>query len=601
VKLRGLGLLIILLPSLATAQGRRPQPHIPRIVPVRMQMLQQPSGELRGTVRVDTLQTYPTKIITVPAAAGTLVIELNWKGGVPVLMSITSPAGHNLSGRIALGTRDGISPLRFEYRLSSQDAAKGPLEVELTPSMLSRMQGVKAIKLEDANLVVTITPDTEVATAKPAAGEPTNWPAVQKAVTEGRLLSKPEADVLEATVASDPNDLLARISLLAFYSSRGRQLSNARDLVQQRRRQVLWMIEHQGSSERIFALPELAPAPVGDILFDEVGTAQAKQLWMKQIDANPNDIPLLKNATRFLMNADFEGAKALVLEGRRIRPGDDQWIGILAELYSSAIQGRNGAPDQKTAEIAESELRSSNDPNLLATVAVELATPKQAILSNPTLKLKMPAKIELAEELANRAISIEPDQPIWAAALVNVLQIERATTLDPKQRISATKKMYEKLKGILELNPNRIYPAGNYSTLGTLAYELDDMANATKYSEQSLALAASSEWENDPSRAEAQHDSNSTLGRVALRNKDIEGAKKLLAKAGAASSAGSFDWRGPDMSLAQALLQVGQEQAVVDYLAACEKLWPSGVPLLQKWRDEIRKGKKPQLNRVDLQ
>lgn len=582
-------------------QTSRPQPHLPRAVPVLMKMLKQSSGESVGSIKVEQIRMYRTTKFTIPVTAGTLSLGFTWSGETELLMSLTGPAGHGLPGRIALATRSGTSPLRVERYISPDEAAKGPLEVELSVAMFVGRQRTHPLTLKDAELMATLTPDEPVPTPAVDMANPTNWAFIRQAMSEARLFSKSEADSLEKRLSDDPDNLLARLSLLAFYSSRGRQLANTRELALQRRRQMLWMIEHEGSSPQIFSLPEAVPVPAGDILFDPEGTLQAKQLWTKQINANPNDIPLLKNAARFLMHSDYEGSKALLLEGRRIRPGDDEWIGLLAELYSSAIQGKSEAPELKTAEIAkraESELRSTEDPNLLTTVAMELAMPKEVLAADPILKLKMPPKIELAEELANRAISLEPDQPVWAAALVNVLQIERATSQDPKQRLSATRKMYESLKGILERNPNRIYPAGNYSTMSGLAYDLDDIADAKRYSEQALALVASSELESDPSRAEAQHDSNSTLGRLALRNKDIVGAKKALAKAGAASSAGTFDRQGPDMALAQELLGVGERQAVLDYLRDCERLWPTGSPLLQKWRDEIQKGKTPQLNQA---
>jgi tetratricopeptide (TPR) repeat protein len=592
--------VIFSMSPFALPQSRPPRPHISRPAPNQLKMQLQPNGEATGSTSIETIGAYPATMIAIPVEAGTLRLELTWKGDNPLMMSVTAPAGHNLPGRIAIAFRTGPSPLRFEYRISSAEAEMGPLQVELMTAMSSRVQRVRALTLEEGKLTATIVPAARVTSAASDLLESElNDGDLRQIMAEGRLLSKNEADLLESKLPTHPDDLRTRLSLLAFYSSRARQLPNTREVVLQRRRQMLWTIEHQGSSQQIFLFPEAVPARDGDMLFDPEGTAQATQLWTKLTETNPNDIPLRKNAARFLMHSDFQSAKGMLIEGRRIRPADDEWVGLLAELYATAIQGEGGAPNQQPSAIAkqaESDLRASEDPNLLATVAITLATPEKVLLVDQTLKLKLPAKIDLAEELANRAMSLQPNQPIWAAALINVLQTERATTRDPKQRLSATKKMYEQLKGIVDPRPNQNYPAGNYSTLAALAYDLDDVAGAERYSQQAIALAASRDSEDDSSITEAQHDASSTLGRLALRKKDIETAKKFLAQAAAASSTGTFGSEGPDMSLAQGLLALSERKAVLEYLTACKDLWPTGAPLLQTWSDEIQQGKTPHLN-----
>jgi hypothetical protein len=584
------------------AQGRLPQRRSARLGPALLKLLKQPSGELSGSIVINTVDSTTGKSILIPANPGTLHLELTWKGEYPLMMSLTGPAGHNLPGRVGIVAHDGTSPLRLEHHLSAADAAKGPLQLDLTLAMVSRLQGVRSIKLEDAKLVATIFPDAPTTETSNHPAQSENSAKIKESVTEGRLLTKTEADALQSKLASRPDDVLTRLSLLAFYSSRARQLPNQQEVIRQRRSQLLWMIEHQGSSPDIFSLPETAPVASDDILYDPQGTAEAKQLWTKQIDANPNDIPLLKNAARFLMRSDFLGAKAFLIEGHRIRPGDEEWTTMLAQLYSIAIRGADRPGETSSLKgfsgQAESELRSSSDPELLSSAATRLAMPKDLFKTNGTLQLKPSPTLALAEELANKAVALEPAQPAWTAALITVLQIERTTTADSSQRIAASNKMYEQLKTMLETHPSRIFPASLYSTLGVLAFDLDELENAARYSEQTLALAGSTEFTDDLSRGEAQHDANSTLGRIALKKKDVASAKKFLAEAGAASSVGIFDWHGPDMSLAQKLLELGERQAVLEYLSACENLWPTGSPLLKQWRNDIEKGKIPQLNQV---
>jgi hypothetical protein len=60
--------------------------------------------------------------------------------------------------------------------------------------------------------------------------------------------------------------------------------------------------------------------------------------------------------------------------------------------------------------------------------------------------------------------------------------------------------------------------------------------------------------------------------------------------------------RGPKMLLAQALLDRGERDIVVEYLERMKTAWksPAADRLLQKWIDNIRRGKANRLNLIDL-
>jgi len=94
----------------------------------------------------------------------------------------------------------------------------------------------------------------------------------------------------------------------------------------------------------------------------------------------------------------------------------------------------------------------------------------------------------------------------------------------------------------------------------------------------------------------AVHDGHLVLGRVAMARNDIDLAKRHLLEAGKTSGGPVLDSFGPDLSLAQQLLDAGESAVVLEYLAQCETFWTMGRPQLAKWEEAIRAGERPRLN-----
>src|SRR5438270_788411 len=110
-------LLCLCLPVSAMAQGRLPQRRSARVGPAQLKLLKQPTGELSGSIAINTVDSLTQKSILIPANPGTLHLELTWKGEYPLMISLTGPAGHNLPGRVGILAHDGTSPLRLEHHL----------------------------------------------------------------------------------------------------------------------------------------------------------------------------------------------------------------------------------------------------------------------------------------------------------------------------------------------------------------------------------------------------------------------------------------------------------------------------------------------------
>jgi hypothetical protein len=138
--------------------------------------------------------------------------------------------------------------------------------------------------------------------------------------------------------------------------------------------------------------------------------------------------------------------------------------------------------------------------------------------------------------------------------------------------------------------------------IANLAFDVKDDEAAKSYATQALDLASQQgdrTIQGTTVGPEAVHDANDVLGRVALRRANLVAAKEYLLKAAATQGGGTMSIVGPRMLLAQALLDRGEHDVVLQYLEKIEVFWKSGTVRLDYWIASIRKGKAVRLNLVD--
>lgn len=91
----------------------------------------------------------------------------------------------------------------------------------------------------------------------------------------------------------------------------------------------------------------------------------------------------------------------------------------------------------------------------------------------------------------------------------------------------------------------------------------------------------------------AIHQGNTLLGLVALEHHRIDHAAKFLLKAARTPGSRQLKAFGPNMLLAQKLLEVGQHNTVLHYLDECRSLWMLNFGQLWHWRRQIVRGRTP--------
>jgi len=89
------------------------------------------------------------------------------------------------------------------------------------------------------------------------------------------------------------------------------------------------------------------------------------------------------------------------------------------------------------------------------------------------------------------------------------------------------------------------------------------------------------------------HEGNILLGRVALRQNDIESSKKNLLKAGHTSGSGKLATSGPNLILAKELIDKGENKVVIQYFELCKNFWKMSDGRLDRWIALMKDGGKP--------
>jgi len=91
----------------------------------------------------------------------------------------------------------------------------------------------------------------------------------------------------------------------------------------------------------------------------------------------------------------------------------------------------------------------------------------------------------------------------------------------------------------------------------------------------------------------AIHVANLVFGHLALAAGDVKEAKRFLLEAGKTPGSPQLDTFGPNMRLAQALLEKKETAVVLEYFDLCAKFWRPEFSKLEGWKATVEKGDIP--------
>ena len=93
------------------------------------------------------------------------------------------------------------------------------------------------------------------------------------------------------------------------------------------------------------------------------------------------------------------------------------------------------------------------------------------------------------------------------------------------------------------------------------------------------------------------YDANIILGRVALKENNIQKAKHYLLEAGKTPGSPQLNSFGPSMGLAKELLKKGEREVVIEFFQLCAKFWEMGRNRLNDWTTMVKQGVIPDFNK----
>jgi tetratricopeptide (TPR) repeat protein len=156
---------------------------------------------------------------------------------------------------------------------------------------------------------------------------------VFRLVIKGYRLSGPEAEKLEKTLSADPKNLIAHITLVAYYTSQHDDLSRIK-----KSEQALWLIRNIPDRE---ILHDIAYARLGK--WDK-GYEEAKQLWLKHLETYHNNVVVLANAAEFFILSDKPLSEKLFKQLAVADPNNPRWRSELGHLYMLEMQSATHTP-----------------------------------------------------------------------------------------------------------------------------------------------------------------------------------------------------------------------------------------------------------------
>jgi tetratricopeptide (TPR) repeat protein len=191
-------------------------------------------------------------------------------------------------------------------------------------------------------------------------------------------------------------------------------------------------------------------------------------------------------------------------------------------------------------------------------------------------------------ELLRKGKALDPDEPTWSGRLAALYECEFMSRYDESRYDWAAMTLRELLadpKSTTTIPGELQKPL----RLATLAFEAGEWELAAKFARQ--ILEDESPYRDSPYWA---HDAHQMLGRVALRQGNIEDAKRHLRESNLADrdspSASLVYFR---MELAQELLERGEKEAVIAYLKVFSLYNSRKGYVADKWIELIEQGKVP--------
>lgn len=198
--------------------------------------------------------------------------------------------------------------------------------------------------------------------------------------------------------------------------------------------------------------------------------------------------------------------------------------------------------------------------------------------------------VKIGRELLEKALLLDPRDAEASTLLARSFMLQRMRTESVEEQKALAQKALILRERALE-SQQGLFRFYALEEVAEAALEAGEIIKAQQYAGELLQSA--SEKRSDWNYGNAIHNGNILLGRIALQNGDIPGAKRHLVAAGETPGSPQLNSFGPNMSLAKELFEKGEAETVLTYLQSCTKFWEMGKDRLETWITAVKAGTKP--------
>jgi len=204
---------------------------------------------------------------------------------------------------------------------------------------------------------------------------------------------------------------------------------------------------------------------------------------------------------------------------------------------------------------------------------------------------------EEAEPILRRAAAMEPENAAWRERIAQALTKRAEWASDPAESRRHARAAIAELEIALSLEQEDWEALGVRIDLTNAAVRAEDWARAREVAER--VLIDNETCTHTFQHGNAIHWANIALGWAALAEGRIADAATHLVRAGKTPGSPQLNNFGPELALAQELLDRGERAAVSSYLAECARFWKGREALLERWRASIERGDPTELEDCD--
>jgi tetratricopeptide (TPR) repeat protein len=196
-----------------------------------------------------------------------------------------------------------------------------------------------------------------------------------------------------------------------------------------------------------------------------------------------------------------------------------------------------------------------------------------------------------SQELLEKAYAINPKDRDVASYLASLYWRDARHCSNVEQAKSMAAKSLQVYEQALNNEPGTLDRFYDLPEAAQAAFEAGEYGRAASLAKEGLVLAERTPYRENNS--DAVHYGNIVLGRIALRQGDVSSASQYLLRAGSIEGNPHLDTFGPNMMLANELVERGERKAVLSYFNLCAKFWRDGEGKLGQWRSAVLAGGHP--------